>query len=105
MRLASLGALAGGLAHEIRNPLNAMSMNVQLLEEEITASGLAPGPALWATLATLANAVAFAALAMLASLHLPRIANFLLIFGAIALFAGLNLFSVSGAELSGTGLS
>jgi len=40
MHLASLGALAGGLAHEIRNPLNAMSMNAQLLEEEIRTSGL-----------------------------------------------------------------
>ncbi|MFN7972370.1 MAG: ATP-binding protein [Acidobacteriota bacterium] len=41
IRLASLGALAGGLAHEIRNPLNAMSLNVQLLEEDIAASRMA----------------------------------------------------------------
>ncbi len=39
LRLASLGALAGGLAHEIRNPLNAMNINVQLLEEDIAGSG------------------------------------------------------------------
>jgi signal transduction histidine kinase len=38
LRLASLGALAGGLAHEIRNPLNAMNMNIQLLEEDIAAT-------------------------------------------------------------------
>ncbi|HEX9637120.1 MAG TPA: ATP-binding protein [Acidobacteriota bacterium] len=34
-QLASLGVLASGLAHEIRNPLNAMRMNVQLLQEEV----------------------------------------------------------------------
>lgn len=32
--LAFLGAVAGGLVHEIRNPLSAMSMTLQLLEEE-----------------------------------------------------------------------
>lgn len=34
-RLAYLGTLASGLAHEIRNPLNAMNMNVQLIQEEL----------------------------------------------------------------------
>ncbi|HEU4401254.1 MAG TPA: histidine kinase dimerization/phospho-acceptor domain-containing protein, partial [Candidatus Polarisedimenticolia bacterium] len=34
-RLAHVGALAAGLAHEIRNPLNVLSMNLQMLEEEI----------------------------------------------------------------------
>jgi len=34
-RLAYVGTLAGGLAHEIRNPLNAMNMNVQMLQEEL----------------------------------------------------------------------
>ncbi len=33
-RLAYLGTLAGGLAHEIRNPLSAMNLNIQMLEEE-----------------------------------------------------------------------
>jgi signal transduction histidine kinase len=33
-RLAFLGALAGGLAHEIRNPLSTISMNLQLLNED-----------------------------------------------------------------------
>ncbi|RMG46864.1 MAG: hypothetical protein D6718_04865 [Acidobacteria bacterium] len=37
-QLAALGTLASGLAHEIRNPLNAMNINLQLLEE-----GLAEG--------------------------------------------------------------
>jgi signal transduction histidine kinase len=34
-RLAYIGTLASGLAHEIRNPLNAMNMNLQLLEEDL----------------------------------------------------------------------
>jgi signal transduction histidine kinase len=33
-RLAYLGTLANGLAHEIRNPLGTMKMNLQLLEED-----------------------------------------------------------------------
>ena len=40
-RLAYVGTLASGLAHEIRNPLNAMNMNLQMLEEEIVASAAA----------------------------------------------------------------
>lgn len=39
-RLAYVGALAAGLAHEIRNPLNVLSMNLQMLEEEITGRGI-----------------------------------------------------------------
>lgn len=34
-RASYVGLLASGLAHEIRNPLNAMNMNVQMLEEEL----------------------------------------------------------------------
>lgn len=33
-RLASLGSLASGLAHEIKNPLSTMSINLALLEED-----------------------------------------------------------------------
>ena len=40
--LATLGALAANLAHEIRNPLNALSLNLELLEEELV-SYRAPG--------------------------------------------------------------
>jgi signal transduction histidine kinase len=39
-RLAYVGALAAGLAHEIRNPLNVLSMNLQMLEEEIAERGI-----------------------------------------------------------------
>ena len=34
-RLAYIGTLASGLAHEIRNPLNSLHLNMQMLEEEI----------------------------------------------------------------------
>lgn len=33
-RLAYLGALAGGLAHEIKNPLSTMALNLAMLREE-----------------------------------------------------------------------
>ena len=38
-RLVSLGKLASGMAHEIRNPLNAVSMSVQRLKREFTPEG------------------------------------------------------------------
>ena len=38
-RLAYIGTLASGLAHEIRNPLNAMNMNLQMIEEELSMAG------------------------------------------------------------------
>jgi PAS domain S-box-containing protein len=38
-RLAVAGALATGLAHEIRNPLHAASLNVQLLERSLRPAG------------------------------------------------------------------
>jgi signal transduction histidine kinase len=41
-RLAYIGTLASGLAHEIRNPLNSLNLNMQLLEEEL--GGRPPGP-------------------------------------------------------------
>lgn len=37
-RLVSLGKLASGMAHEIRNPLNAMSMSIQRLKREFVPS-------------------------------------------------------------------
>src|SRR5947209_13189880 len=41
-RMAYIGTLASGLAHEIRNPLNSLNLNMQLLEEEIDEHGSAP---------------------------------------------------------------
>ena len=34
-RLAELGTLTGGLAHEIKNPLSTIGLNVQLIEEDL----------------------------------------------------------------------
>ena len=34
-QLARIGTLAAGLAHEIRNPLNSLSLNMQMLEEDL----------------------------------------------------------------------
>jgi len=34
-RLAEIGAMTGGLAHEIKNPLSTIGLNAQLLKEEI----------------------------------------------------------------------
>ena len=34
-RMATIGTLAAGLAHEIRNPLNSVSLNMQMLEEDL----------------------------------------------------------------------
>lgn len=34
-RLAELGTLTGGLAHEIKNPLSTVGLNVQLLQEDV----------------------------------------------------------------------
>lgn len=36
-RLAQLGTLTGGLAHEIKNPLSTVGLNVQLLQEDLGA--------------------------------------------------------------------
>ena len=38
-RRAELGEVAAGLAHEIRNPLNAMGLNLELLEERLRDGG------------------------------------------------------------------
>ncbi len=39
LRLSELGLLSSGLAHEIKNPINSIQMNLQLLEEEIVTGG------------------------------------------------------------------
>jgi signal transduction histidine kinase len=38
-RMAELGVLTGGLAHEIRNPLSTVQLNLQLLAEELESDG------------------------------------------------------------------
>lgn len=42
-RMAYIGTLASGLAHEIRNPLNSLNLNMQMMKEEIS-TGQAQGP-------------------------------------------------------------
>ncbi|MEO8274761.1 MAG: ATP-binding protein [Thermoanaerobaculia bacterium] len=42
-RLAYLGTLAAGLAHEIRNPLNSLNLNMQMLEEDLARPQAASG--------------------------------------------------------------
>jgi signal transduction histidine kinase len=44
-QVAFLSRLAGGLAHEIKNPLSTMAINLALLEEEWTRSGASRNPA------------------------------------------------------------
>jgi len=39
-RMAYIGTLASGLAHEIRNPLNSLRLNIQMLEEDLDNSTL-----------------------------------------------------------------
>ena len=34
-RLATVGRFASQIAHEIRNPLNSISLNVEMLEDEV----------------------------------------------------------------------
>src|SRR5688500_3435102 len=41
-RLAELGTLTGGLAHEIKNPLSTVQLNLQLLEEDLRADSGGP---------------------------------------------------------------
>ncbi len=42
-RLAELGTLTGGLAHEIKNPLSTVQLNLQLLQEDLLPSNPAYG--------------------------------------------------------------
>jgi signal transduction histidine kinase len=51
--LAEVGTLTGGLAHEIRNPLSTLNLNLQLLREDLTRPGQAPEPRLLRRLDTL----------------------------------------------------
>jgi len=42
--LAEVGTLTGGLAHEIRNPLSTLNLNLQLLREDLARPGRAAEP-------------------------------------------------------------
>ena len=43
-RLAFVGALASGLAHEVRNPLSTLRLNLQLLAEDLENPDSVPAP-------------------------------------------------------------
>lgn len=45
-RLAAISRLTGGVAHEIKNPLNAMSLHLGLLQDRLSREGFEPGPEL-----------------------------------------------------------
>jgi signal transduction histidine kinase len=45
-RLAAVGRIASQITHEIRNPLNAISLNAELLAEELGPGGAGEAPAL-----------------------------------------------------------
>lgn len=47
-RLATVGSLAAGVAHEVNNPLNYMFLSLELLSEQARASERAPQEAEWA---------------------------------------------------------
>ena len=44
-RLAELGTLTGGLAHEIKNPLSTIGLNIQLIDEDLRAVADLQAPA------------------------------------------------------------
>jgi len=56
-RMALVGELAGGLAHEIRNPLSTMKVNLQLLQEELEREGSNSGSRAGRRVRTLQQAV------------------------------------------------
>jgi signal transduction histidine kinase len=51
--LAEVGTLTGALAHEIRNPLSTLTLNLQLLREDMTRPGQTPEPRVLAKLDTI----------------------------------------------------
>lgn len=53
--MAALGALAANLAHEIRNPLNSINLNLELLDEDLGGDGRGSSAALASTRAEVAR--------------------------------------------------
>lgn len=57
-RLALVGQMLAQITHEVRNPLNAMSLNAELLAEELEARDAGPGTEPWDFLGTIRGEVA-----------------------------------------------
>src|SRR6266545_1757266 len=55
---ALMEAIAAGVAHEVRNPLNALQINLQILEQELRELVPDPGKPIFAALTNIANEVA-----------------------------------------------
>jgi len=67
----------------------------------VVRGGLPLAPAVAATAAILVSSVAVAALAMTASLYLPRIVTTVLVLGGVGVIGVLNIVTASGRTLSG----
>jgi ABC-type transport system involved in multi-copper enzyme maturation permease subunit len=67
----------------------------------VARGGLALGPAFWATAAVTVGLATVAALAMLASLFLPRIVTMLVVLGFVGWVGAANVGAVSGVALTG----
>jgi ABC-type transport system involved in multi-copper enzyme maturation permease subunit len=93
----ALSRLIGSLAVSIGAGLVLMGGATFFLAAR---SDLAIAPALLATLAAVLSSVCIAALAMAASLYLPRVAVFIMVLGGVALISIVNWMSFTGAEQS-----
>jgi signal transduction histidine kinase len=69
-RLAELGSMTSGLAHEIKNPLSTLTLNAQLLREEVLDSEL-PEP-VRATAIKRADALARESSRLLSLIHISE---------------------------------
>jgi hypothetical protein len=94
----ALAQLAGALAVALGAGALLVGSAITLLALR---QGLPPGPALAASTVMALNATAIAALAMLASLWLPRAALALLVFAAVGMVSGLEAAALAGLELGG----
>jgi signal transduction histidine kinase len=88
-RLAALGRLTSGVAHEIKNPLNAMGIHVELIRQQFDAAGHGGRP--------VDQEAARASLAAIAD-SLRRLDDVVQVFLKFTRPAELNLQSVSVAE-------
>lgn len=93
-----LSRLAGSLAVTLAAGLVLLGAATFLFAVR---SGLPATPALSAFLACMLSCVAIGALAMTASIHLPRMASVMLTFLAIAAISSVNLVSVSTGGVGG----